>query len=118
MNRCGSEHAYSLALTLLDFEPLGLYDHAQTLYEEDAAENREQQFFMDDDGTYTNDTTDGQRACVAHEHLGREGIIPQETDHGSDECTKEYHQLLGVGDIHNVEVGGIADVGRHIGQDA
>ena len=59
---------------------------------------------MDDDGTDTNDATDGQGTRIAHKDLGRVGVVPQETDHGSHEGTEENHQFLRVGDVHDVEV--------------
>ena len=65
---------------------------------------------MDDDSTDTDDAADGQRTRITHEHLGGEGIIPQETDHRTDEGTEKHHQLLGVRDVHNVEIRGVADV--------
>ena len=57
---CSTEHAYTLALTLLQLEPLSLYDDAQTLNEEDATQQGKHQFLMDDDGTHSNDATNGQ----------------------------------------------------------
>ena len=65
---------------------------------------------MDDDGTDADDAADGQRAGIAHEYLGGEGVIPQETNHGSDERRQEHHQFLGMRDIHEVEIGRIDDV--------
>ena len=69
---------------------------------------------MDDDGTHGNDTADGQRTGVAHEHLGRVGVVPEKTDECSYEGAEEYHQLLRTRDIHDVEVGGKLDMRRHI----
>ena len=76
MDWCGTEHTYALALTFLPFEPLGLDDDTQTLDEENATENWQQQFLMDDDCAYTDNAADRQRTCVAHKDLCRVGIIP------------------------------------------
>ena len=112
-----TENPDALALSLLNLKPLRLKNDAQTFYEEDAAKDGEQQFLVYDDGTNTDDATNGQRTCVSHKHLCRIGIIPQETYHGTHEGTEEHNQFLCVGDIHNVEVGGIdnmtADVGKN-----
>ena len=65
---------YSLPLTYLIIEALQ-YDW-QILYQKYTAENRYQQFFVDDNGKYGNDTTDSQAACVSHEYLCRIGVVP------------------------------------------
>ena len=110
VDRGRTEHSHSLAFPLLYLEPLCLDNHAEVLYEEDAAKDRQQQLLVDDDGADTDDTADGQRTCVSHEDLCGEGIIPEESDHGSHESAEEDYQFLGVGDIHDVEVGSIANV--------
>ena len=86
MDGCCPEHADTLSLAFLPLEPLCLYDDAQALDEENAAQDREQQLLMDDDGANSDDAADGQGAGVTHEYLGGIGIVPKETDHGSDEC--------------------------------
>ncbi len=73
---------------------VNLHHHAEALYEEDTAEDRQHQLLVDDDGTHGDDTADGQRTRVAHEHLGRVGVVPEETDERSDEGAEEYHQFL------------------------
>jgi hypothetical protein len=39
VNRCGTEHTHTLALALHELEPLGLDNHAQALYKEDATKD-------------------------------------------------------------------------------
>ena len=60
MYRSGTEHAHAFTFLLLYLKPLRLDDDTQTLHEEDAAEDRQQQFLMADDGAHTDDTTDGE----------------------------------------------------------
>ena len=69
VNRCGTEHTHATTLALLELEPLCLYDYAEALNEEDAAEYGEKQFLVDDDCTDANYTADSQRASIAHEDL-------------------------------------------------
>ena len=95
-----------------------LHHHAEALYEEDSAEDRQHQLLVDDDGAHGDDTADGERTGIAHEHLRRVGIVPEEADEGSDKGTEEYHKLLGAWNIHDVEVGGKLDVRRHIRKNA
>ena len=116
MDRSGTEYAYSLSLTLLNLEPLGLDNDAEALDEEDATKDDQHQLLVDNQGTYTDDATDGQRSCIAHEYLGRIGVVPQETDHGPDESAKEDYKFLRMWDIHNVEVGRIDDMRRDVGE--
>lgn len=94
MDRGGTEHPHTPSLSLLNLKPLCLYDDTEAFDKEDTAQDREQQFLMNDDGTDTNDTTDGERTGVTHENLCRVGIIPQETNHGTDKSTEEDNQLL------------------------
>ena len=114
VDRCALED------TLLHTSPLTylvivyLHHHAEAFNEEDTAEDRQHQLLVDDDGTYRDDTADGQRTRIAHEYLGRLGVVPEETEEGSDEGTEEYYQFLRTRNIHDVEVGGKFDVRRHI----
>ena len=116
MDGRGAEDPDTLAFAQLVFEVGCLDDDAETLDEENAAEDGEQQFLVDDDGTHTDDTADHQRPRVAHEHLCGIGVVPEKTNHRSDEGTEEDHQFLRSRDIHDVEVGGILDVTAHIGE--
>ena len=59
VNRRGTEHTDSFPFPLLYLEPLGLYDYTQAFHEEDATENGQQQFLVNDDGTDTDDTANG-----------------------------------------------------------
>src|SRR3712207_6461587 len=65
-------HAFALAQLKV---PHLQYD-AEALYEEYAAENREQQFLMDDDSSNGDNAANGERPRIAHEYLGRVGVVP------------------------------------------
>ena len=104
VDRRSTEHADAASLLLLVLEPLRLDDDTEALNEEDATEDGQQQFLMDDDGTHTDDTSNGKRAGVAHENLCGESVVPQETNHGSHESTEENHQFLRVRNIHDIEI--------------
>lgn len=79
VDRCALED------TLLHTSPLSylvivnLHHHAEAFYEENTAEDRQHQLLVDDDGA-CDDTADGQRTRIAHEYLGRVGVVPEETD--------------------------------------
>ena len=69
------EHANALALALLNLEPLGLDDDAEALDEEDATEDNQHQLLVDNQGTYTNDTANGQRTRIAQVFMGDTGSL-------------------------------------------
>ena len=56
----GTEHAHPATFSLLELEPLRLYDDAEALHEEYAAEYGQLQFLMDDHCSYANNAADGQ----------------------------------------------------------
>ena len=64
-----------------------LNDDRQTLDKEYTAEDGNEEFLADDDCTHGDDAANGETTCVAHEDLGREGIVPQESDECPDEGT-------------------------------
>ena len=107
-------HALLLAPLVVE----ALDDDREALHEEHAAEDGDEQFLADDDGTHGDDATDGEATRVAHEDLGGEGVVPQKTDEGTHEGAEVYYQLLGARDVHDVEVAGHGDVTGHVGEDA
>ena len=117
VDRGCTEHTHTFTFSLLYLKPLGLDDDAQTLDEENATKQRQQQFLVNDDSTDTDDAADSQRTGIAHEDLGGIGVIPQETNHGTDEGGQEHHQLLRTGNVHDVEIGRIDNMRRYIGKD-
>ena len=90
--------------------------HRQVLYEEYPAENRYQQFFVDDDGFFGNDTADGQAARITHEYLCRISVVPKEADHRTDEGANEDYQFFRSWDIHDIQIAGIFDVAGYVCQ--
>ena len=118
MDRCALEDALLHATALAELKVVDLQNDAEALDEEDAAEDGEHQLFVDYYCRHGDDAADGQRACVAHEHLGRIGVVPQEAYERADEGTHEHHKLLRLRDVHDVQVVGIFDVAAHISQDA
>ena len=104
MDGCTLEDALFHPFAFAHFVVIHLQDNAHTLHEEDAAKDGQQQFFMNDYRANANDAADGQRACIAHEHLCGVGVVPQKTDEGTHEGAHEHHQLLRPRYVHDVEV--------------
>ena len=112
------EYALLHAPTLAQSVPVYLHYHAQALNEEYAAEYGQHEFLVYDycrDGYYASYR---ERTRVAHEHLGRVGVIPQETYERAHEGAHEHHEFLRARDVHYVQIGGKLHVRAHIGQNA
>ena len=98
------EHSPLLAsrITLLGIRQL--QDDRKALHQEDATQDGQQQFLVDDDGSDSNHTTNGKATGVTHEHLRWIGIVPQETDQRSHKGAKEYQHLFCTRNIHDIQV--------------
>ena len=74
--RCSFEetlfHAFPLACLVVE----ALQDDRKVLHQEDTAKDGYQQFLVNNDGVYCDDSSNGQTARIAHEYLGRIGIVP------------------------------------------
>ena len=116
MDRCALKDALLYAVALAPFKVVNLKDNAQTFNKEDAAQDGQHEFFVNDDGRHGNDASDGERASVAHEHLCGISVIPQEADEGTNEGAHKHHQLFRLWYVHNIQIAGIFDMTAHIGQ--
>ena len=87
-----------------------LENDRQIFYEEYTAENRYQQFFMDDDGEYGNDSANRQTAGISHEYLCRIGIVPEEADQCTDKGADVNYELFRSRNVHNVQIAGKLNV--------
>ena len=81
------------ALALRDLEIEHLNHHREVFNKEDGAQDGNEQLLAYEDGKHGNDATQAQAARIAHEHLRRIGVIPQEADGGADKCRSIHHQL-------------------------
>ena len=116
MNRCTLEDSLFLAFLLSYLEIFNLEDYREVFNQEYTAKDRNQQFLVDDDGKYSDDSTDGQATCVAHKYLSREGVVPKETNQRTDESADEDNQFFTARDEHDVQIAGIFDVTRDVSQ--
>ena len=67
VDRCALEDTLLHTSPLTNLVIVNLHHHAEAFNEEDTAEDRQHQLLVDDDGTYRDDTADGQRTRIAHE---------------------------------------------------
>ena len=97
------EQTHVLALVALDIPHL--HDDRQLLDQEDAAQHGNEPFLADKDGKHGDDASQAQATRIAHEHLGRIGVVPQETDGGPDKGRRIHYQLTAIRDVHDIQVG-------------
>ena len=91
MERRPLPDTHVLAAFLVVFIDLRLHDDTHALHEEDAAENRHHQLFMNHHGAYTDDTSYGQATRVAQEDLCGKTVEPEIADQRSDKrCEEDY----------------------------
>ena len=83
-------HAFPLACLVVE----ALQDDREVLHEEDTAKDGYQQFLVNNDGLYCDDSSNGQAARITHEYLGRIGIVPQEADKRTDKGADKDYQLF------------------------
>ena len=60
---------------------------------EDPADERQQQFLLDDDRDGADRAAERERAHVAHEYLGRMGVVPEESDARAHHGPAEHRQF-------------------------
>ena len=82
-----------------------LDDHGERLDDVDPGDQDEQRLGAGDDREAGERAAERHRARVAHEELGREGVVPEEPDRGPDQRGRQDRQI-------ELEVGALADVAR------
>jgi len=88
MDRCHLEDAFLAQLVGTD-----LQDHRQRLNYEYSADEREQEFLLDDHGYGTDCATERQGSHIAHENVRGMRVIPEKSDGGADHGAAENRQL-------------------------
>src|ERR1700687_1481933 len=99
------------------FERAHLHDHGKCFDHENAADEKKQDLLLDDDRDSAQGAPQRERTDVTHEDFGWMGVVPEETERGSDECAAEHRQFADAWDVLNLQIGGPSVVAAHIGQD-
>ena len=103
---------------LAQFEAAHLEDDRHRLHHEHAADDDEQQFLLGADGRGAERAADGQRTGIAHEHLRRMAVEPEEPEARPDQCHEKHRQLADVAVVGNDQIlGGHVEVTGQIGED-
>src|SRR5260370_9093732 len=82
-----------------------------------AADEKQQNLLLDNDGDHAQRPAQRERAHVSHENFRGMRVVPQEAEGRADESATEHRQFTDLGDVLNVEVGRptviAADVSQH-----
>ena len=112
------EQAAALAVAALGvLEPADLQHHRQRFDDEDAAHDRQHDFLPHDHGDGAQGAAQRQRADVAHEHLRRVRVEPQERQARARHRGAEDQQLAGAGNVGKQQVFRIHRAAGHVGKD-
>src|SRR6266478_1318979 len=75
------------------FEGAHLQNHGKCFNNEDTADEKEQDFLLDDDRDGAQCSAQRQRANVAHEDFGRMRVVPEKSERCPDERAAKYSEL-------------------------
>jgi len=111
-----SEAIQKRTITFDSLQP-NLEDDRQRLNDEDASDERQQQFLLDQHRHGADGSAQRERANIAHKDFGRMGVIPEEANGRADHGAAENRQLRDLGNLGNLQVvseqGMSTDVGQH-----
>src|SRR5579862_491668 len=94
-----------------------LADHRQRLDDEDAADDQQHELLARDERDDPERRAECERADVAHEHLRRVGVEPEEAEARRRERAAEDRELARARDVRDLEVLGDLRVARGVGED-
>src|SRR5690348_2657077 len=93
-----------------------LQNDRKRLNDEYAADGKQENFLLDDDGGDADDSPERERTDIAHEHLRGMRVVPKKAERGTDKRAAEYGQLAYLGNGLQVEIFGDAGVAGEIGE--
>ena len=94
-----------------------LHDHRQRFDDEHAAHDEQHDFLPDDDGDGAQCSAQRQRAHVAHEHVRRIRVEPQEAQACARDRPADHGELPGTGDVGQEQIAGEVRAAGHVRED-
>ena len=88
MQRCHLKNAF-----LAQLVGAHLKHHRKRLEHKDTADERKQQFLLDEHGDCPDRPSESERADIAHKDFGRMSVVPEKSDTRSHHRTAEDGQL-------------------------
>src|SRR5712692_7854095 len=98
------------------FERTYLQNHGKSFNDEDTADEKEQDFLLDDDSDGAQCSSERQRANIAHEDFRGMRVVPEKPERSPHERPAEYGKFADARNVLNLEISGPAVVAAHVGQ--
>src|SRR5262245_11178634 len=98
-----------------ELEAHDLRHDAESLEEEDAAEDDREQLVLEEHGASAEPATERERTDVSHEDLRGVRVVPEEADAGAEQRSAEDGELTGARDLRDVEVARDDEALRDVG---
>src|SRR5216684_5866053 len=98
------------------FERTYLQNHGKRFNDEDTADEKEQDFLLDDDSDGAQCSSERQRANIAHEDFRGMRVVPEKPERSPHERPAEYGKFADARNVLNLEISGPAVVAAHVGQ--
>src|SRR5579859_796132 len=98
-------------------ERADLQDHRERLNDKDAANEKQKNFLLDDDGDGAERSAERERADIAHEDFREVRVVPEEAERRAHERSAKYRQFSDSRDVLDLEIRRptrvAADIGQH-----
>ena len=95
-----------------------LQNHRDRFGEEDKADDEQQEFALEQNGDRAHRTAQRERTGVAHEHLRRMRVVPEESDTRANNGSAKDRQLTGAAQVEHLQVRAGIDTTDEIGEES
>src|SRR5437868_11029935 len=99
------------------FEGADLQDDAERFDDENATDEKQQNFLLDNDGDNADRAAEGERTDIAHEHFGGMRVVPKKAERSADERAATNGKVADARDVLNFRIVRPAVVGADMGED-
>src|SRR5256885_15057809 len=86
------------------FKRANLQDDAERFDDENATDEKQQNFLLDNDGDNADRAAEGERTDIAHEHFGGMRAVPKQTERSADEHAAKNGKFADARDVLNFQI--------------
>src|SRR5882724_3711143 len=86
------------------FEGADLQDDAERFDDEDATDEKQQNFLLDNDRDNSDRAAEGERTDIAHEHFGGMRVVPKKAERSADESAAKNGKFTDARDVLNFQI--------------
>src|SRR6267154_2823684 len=86
------------------FKRADLQDDAERFDDEDATDEKQQNFLLDNDRDNSDRAAKGERTDIAHEHFGGMRVVPKKAERSADERAAKNGKFADARDVLNFEI--------------